>query len=603
MSVETQQKNRAGSLTTDITSFMNWNTKNHLLSLIPYIRKYRSQVALGALMVLLTNIAAVTSPWILRTAIDELYIKIDRDILLYFSLFIIGVSLIEGGFRFLMRRILIGVSRKIEYDLRNDLFAHLQSLSPSFYERNPTGDIMARSTNDLSAVRMVLGPGIMYSMNTLFTVILTTTILIRINTQLAILTLAPLLGVSLCVKYFGKQIHQRFERIQEEFSTLTTLAQENVAGIRVVKAYNQENAFIERFRAASDRYLNKSLSLVRVWGIFSPLLSFLLGLSSVGLLWYGGYQVIEGQITVGDFVAFIAYLAMLTWPTIALGWVINIFERGSASMGRINKIFNSHPEIRDEHTLPISILEGHIQVRNLTFSYNGNPILKEINFEVLPGQTLAIVGSTGSGKSTLVNLLCRLYRVPKGKIFIDTIDVNNIPLQTLRQGIGYVQQETFLFSEMVSDNIAFGQPKANPKAIENAARLSNIWPDITQFSNQMTTLVGERGITLSGGQKQRIAISRAILINPKILILDDALSAVDTRTEELILERLSKNTSPRTVILISHRISTIRSADLILVMDKGEIVERGSHRHLLTANGHYARLYEKQRLKAELGVK
>ena len=581
---------------------MNWNTKNHLLSLIPYIRKYRSQVALGALMVLLTNIAAVTSPWILRTAIDELYIKFDRNVLLYFSLFIIGVSLIEGGFRFFMRHILIGVSRKIEYDLRNDLFAHLQSLSPSFYERNPTGDIMARATNDLSAVRMVLGPGIMYSMNTLFTAILTTTILIRIDTQLAILTLAPLLGVSLCVKYFGKQIHQRFEKIQEEFSTLTTLAQENVAGIRVVKAYNQENAFIERFRAASDRYLNKSLSLVRVWGIFSPLLSFLLGLSSVGLLWYGGYQVIEGQITVGDFVAFIAYLAMLTWPTIALGWVINIFERGSASMGRINKIFHSHPEIWDENTLPISVLEGHIQVRNLTFSYNDSPVLKEINFEVLPGQTLAIVGSTGSGKSTLVNLLCRLYRVPHGKIFFDTTDVNNIPLQTLRQGIGYVQQETFLFSEMVSDNIAFGQPKANPKAIENAARLSNIWPDITQFSNQMTTLVGERGITLSGGQKQRIAISRAILINPKILILDDALSSVDTHTEELILERLSKNTSSRTVILISHRISTIRSADLILVMDNGEIVERGSHRHLLAANGHYSRLYEKQRLKEELEV-
>ncbi|MDA2930323.1 ABC transporter ATP-binding protein/permease [Acidobacteria bacterium AH-259-O06] len=576
--------------------------KQHLLSLIPYLRKYKRPIVIGALMVLLTNIAAVISPWILRNAIDHLYVEISRDILLYYSVLIIAVSLVEGLFRFLMRRILIGVSRNIEYDLRNDLFAHLQSLSPTFYQRSTTGDIMSRATNDLSAVRMVLGPGIMYSINTLFIALLTIGILVRIDARLAILTLTPLLVVSYCVKYFGKQIHQRFEKIQEQFAAITTLAQENVSGIRVVKAYNQEKAFVLRFQQANDVYLSRSLSLIRIWGMFSPLLSFLLGLSSVGLLWYGGHQVIEGSITLGDFVAFMAYLAMLTWPTIALGWVINIFERGSASMGRINQILHSQPEIRDERPLPVSELRGNVQVNNLTFSYNGVAVLKNIDFEVRSGHTLAIVGNTGSGKSTLVNLLCRLYRVPRASIFIDGIDINDIPLQSLRKSIGYVPQETFLFSEKIGENIAFGKPDADFRSIEEASKISNVWPDIQDFPRKFETFVGERGVTLSGGQKQRIAISRALLINPRILILDDALSSVDTHTEEKILKRLSREISDRTVILISHRISTIKMADQILVMENGEIVERGTHEDLLNAEGHYANLYEKQLLKEELGV-
>ncbi|MFQ5930393.1 MAG: ABC transporter ATP-binding protein [Acidobacteriota bacterium] len=576
--------------------------KQHLLSLIPYLKKYKRPIVIGALMVLLTNIAAVILPWILRNAIDHLYVEISRDILLYYSVFIIAVSLVEGLFRFLMRRILIGVSRNIEYDLRNDLFAHLQSLSPTFYQRSATGDIMSRATNDLSAVRMVLGPGIMYSMNTLFTALLTIGILVSIDAGLAILTLIPLLVVSYCVKYFGKQIHQRFEKIQEQFAAITTLAQENVSGIRVVKAYNQEKAFVLRFQQANDVYLSKSLSLIRIWGMFSPLLAFLLGLSSVGLLWYGGRQVIQGSITVGDFVAFMAYLAMLTWPTIALGWVINIFERGSASMGRINQILHCQPEIRDECPLPVSELRGNVQVKNLTFSYNGVAALKKIDFEVRSGHTLAIVGSTGSGKSTLVNLLCRLYPVPRASIFIDGIDINDIPLQSLRKSIGYVPQETFLFSEKIGENIAFGKLDADFKLIEEASKISNVWPDIQDFPRKFETFVGERGVTLSGGQKQRIAISRALLINPRILILDDALSSVDTHTEEQILERLSREISDRTVILISHRISTIKMADQILVMENGEIVERGTHEDLLAAEGHYANLYEKQLLKEELGV-
>jgi len=573
-----------------------------LLPLIPYLKKYRARIIIGATMVLLTNIVAVVSPWILRNAIDRLYLEISRDILLYYAVLLIAASVVEGVFRFLMRRFLISVSRNIEYDLRNNLFAHLQSLSPSFYQRNPTGDIMSRATNDLSAVRMVLGPGIMYSINTVFTAVLTISILVIINLPLAILTLLPLLAVSICVKYFGKQIHQRFEKIQEQFAVLTTLAQENVSGIRVVKAYNQEEAFIGRFQEANEEYVDRSLSLVKVWGIFNPLLTFLLGLSSVGLLWYGGRQVIQGSITVGDFVAFMAYLSMLTWPTIALGWVINIFERGSASMGRINEIFQSRPEIRDEHPTPLSKLEGNIRVSHLTFAYNGVPVLKNLTFKIPSGQTLAIVGRTGSGKSTLVNLLCRLYRVPKAGIFIDDNDINDIPLETLRTHIGYVPQETFLFSETVHQNIAFGKPDSSLQSIQESARISNIWPDIQEFPRKFETFVGERGITLSGGQRQRIAISRALLVNPRILILDDALSSVDTDTEERILQELSGEFSNRTVILISHRISTVRMADQILVLDKGEIVERGTHDDLLEAEGHYATLYERQLLKEELGV-
>lgn len=576
--------------------------EQHLLTLVPYLRKYRSRVIVGAIMVLLTNIFAVISPWILLNAIDELYLEISRDILLFYGVLLIAVSVVEGAFRFLMRRILIGVSRNIEYDLRNDLFAHLQSLSPSFYQHNPTGDIMSRATNDLSAVRMVLGPGIMYSINTLFTAVLTITILVTINVRLAILTLLPLFAVSVCVKYFGKQIHKRFERIQEQFAVLTTLAQENVSGIRVVKAYNQEQAFVGRFQAANEDYVEKSLSLVRVWGVFNPLLTFLLGLSTVGLLWYGGRQVIQGSITVGEFVAFMAYVSMLTWPTIALGWVINIFERGSASMGRLNEIFHSRPEIRDEHPTALSTLEGNIRFDHLTFSYNGKPALRDLNFEIRAGQTLAIVGRTGSGKSTLVNLLCRLYRVPAGGIFIDGNDINDIPLQTLRTHIGYVPQETFLFSETVGQNIAFGRPEAGSRSIQESAKISNIWPDIQDFPRRFETFVGERGITLSGGQKQRIAISRALLVNPRILILDDALSSVDTATEEQILQGLSGEFSNRTVILISHRISTVKMANQILVLEKGEIVERGTHDDLLEKGGPYATLHERQLLQEELGV-
>ncbi len=580
--------------------------KHPLLYLLPYLGKYRSRMIMGSLMIIATVAAATCSPWVLKYVVDGLRHGIDKQKLLLYAALILGISLVEGFFRFWMRQILIGVSRLVEYDLRNDFLSHVQKMSLSFLQTRSTGDIMSRATNDLNAVRSVLGPGIMYSLNTITLVIILTTILLRLNWELTILAYIPLALVSVTVKKVGRQIHDRFENIQEQFSNLSTKAQENLSGIRVVKAFAREESEIEDFRKLNVEYVRRNVSLIRLWGIYYPLMTALIGMSSVALLWFGGRQVIRGTLTLGEFVAFMGYLSMLTWPTIAIGWVMNIFQRGAASMGRMLDIMEAPPAIHDEPgALAPEEICGSLELRNLTFQYpNGKrPVLHNISVTVPAGTTLAIVGHTGSGKSTLVNLITRLFDPPPGTVFIDNKDVHQWPLADLRKNIGYVPQETFLFSDTIRENIAFGNdiPKTDEE-VDWAARVSQIADDIGTFSNGIGTYVGERGITLSGGQKQRVAISRAVLLLPKVLIFDDSLSNVDTYTEERILGELAKVMNNRTTILVSHRISTIKSAHQIVVLKEGRIVERGTHDSLMELQGVYADLYSKQLLEEELAV-
>jgi ATP-binding cassette, subfamily B, multidrug efflux pump len=580
--------------------------KYPLASLIPYLRIYRYRLALGFLMVICTVVASMLSPWVLKYVVDDLTKGIAAEKLPYYASLILGIAVVEGFFRFWMRRILIGVSRFVEYDLRNDFLAHVQNMSLSFLQTRSTGDIMSRATNDLNAVRSVLGPGIMYSMNTITQVIIVTTILLKLNWKLTVLTYISLALASLTVKKFGGQIHDRFEEIQEQFSNLSTKAQENISGIRVVKAFAREESEINEFSRINLDYVQRNVSLIRLWGIFYPLMTALIGMSSVALLWFGGRQVIQGNLTLGEFVAFMGYLAMLTWPTIAVGWVINIFQRGTASMGRMLEIMEARPDIQDDPgaCMPAQV-QGALEFRNLTFQYPSaqNPVLHNINMSVPAGATLAIVGHTGSGKSTLVNLIPRLFDPPPSTVFVDGQDVRLWPLSELRQSIGYVPQETFLFSETIRENIAFGSHSGmKDPEVEWAARVSQIAQDIEGFSHKMETYVGERGITLSGGQKQRVAISRAVATLPKILIFDDSLSNVDTYTEERILAELTKIMQDRTTILVSHRISTVKAAHMIIVLKEGEMVEHGNHGSLMELQGVYAELYRKQLLEEELAI-
>lgn len=577
-----------------------------LAYLLPYLGRYRLKIALGFLMILLTVIAGLFSPWILKFVIDDLQSAIALDKLPLYAALIIGISFLEGFFRFWMRKILIGMSRNIEYDLRNDFFSHVQLMSLSFLQSRSTGDIMSRATNDLSAVRFVLGPGIMYSMNTIVLTIIGTSILLRLSWQLTLIAYIPLILVSGIVKYFGRRIHDHFETIQEQFSSLSTRTQENLAGIRVVKSFAREESEVGAFEKLNREYVRRNILLIRLSAMFYPLMTAIIGVSSVIVLWFGGWQVIQKHLTLGELVAFMGYLAMLTWPTIATGRVINIFQRGSASMRRILEIMNTPPQISSSPaaTAPLNA-RGAIEFRDLTFQYPGtkNPVLHNINLTVPPGTTLAIVGHTGSGKSSLVNLIPRLFDPPSGTVKVDGKDVRDWPLSELRKCIGYVPQETFLFSETIQENIAFGSVAGmTDLELDWAADISQISGDIETFSKKMQTYVGERGITLSGGQKQRIAISRAVAIRPRILIFDDSLSNVDTYTEERILEELSKIMKDRTTVLVSHRISTIKNADQIVVLKNGAVEEKGTHNSLMEQDGIYAALYRKQLLEEELKI-
>jgi ATP-binding cassette subfamily B protein len=580
-----------------------------LRPLFPYLRKYRGSYFIGTICVFVNNGVWILFPLVLRHAIDGLQAGVTREKLLTYSLELMGVAAIKGIFQFLTRWIVIGISREIEFDLRNDLFRHLESLSYSYYQRTRTGDIMARATNDLNAVRMLLGPAIMYSANTIVFTAGALAFMLSISPRLTFYAFLPLPLVSITVQYFGKQIHERFEKIQAMFSEISARAQENFSGARVIRAYVQEEAEIAAFETSNREYINRSLKLVRLMGMLWPTLETMLGLAIVLVLWLGGREVLLGRMTVGGFVAFNTYMVQLTWPVIALGWVINIFQRGTASMGRINEILVEQPEIQDEPEVKsraagespaTTQVRGEIEFRGLNFAYNGVPVLHDINLRIPAGSSLAIVGPTGSGKTTLVSLIPRIYDAAPGTVRIDGQPVREFSLEPLRRQIGFVPQETFLFSETVRENIAFGKEDATDEEVSAAAEAANIAQDIEEFPEKYRTLVGERGITLSGGQKQRTAIARAIIRNPRILILDDALSSVDTHTEDKILNHLREVMQNRTTIFISHRVSTVRNADKIAVLHGGRIVELGTHDELLARNGYYSDLYNKQLLEEEL---
>jgi ATP-binding cassette subfamily B protein len=555
----------------------------------------------GAVCVLLNNGTYILFPQVIQRAVDGLNHGIDWHKLLLYSLLLVAVVLIKGVFQFLTRWIIIGISRDIEFDLRNDLFRHLESLSYSFYQRTRTGDIMAKATNDLNAVRMLLGPAIMYTANTIVFTLGALAFMLKISPRLTLYAFLPLPAISIVIQYFGRRIHERFERIQAMFSDISARAQENFSGARVVRAYVQEEAEIAAFEEANQEYIRRSLKLVRLMGMLWPTLETTLGLAVVLVLWLGGREVLLGRISVGKFVAFNTYMVQLTWPIIALGWVINIFQRGTASMGRINELLIEKPEIIDTPTLdaPQQIV-GDIEFRHLSYSYNGAPVLHDINLRIPAGSSLAIVGPTGSGKTTLVNLIPRVYDAARGSVLIDGRAIQDYPVETLRRNIGFVPQETFLFSDTIRENIAFGTDQVTDEEIKNAAQGANIAADIESFPEQYRTIVGERGLTLSGGQKQRTAIARAIIRDPRILILDDALSSVDTHTEDKILNHLREVMLGRTTIFISHRVSTVRNADQIAVLHGGRLVELGTHDELIAHNGYYTDLYNKQLLEEEL---
>jgi len=578
-----------------------------LRPLVPYLKKYRLSYFAGTICVFLNNGIWILFPQVIRRAVDGLHAGVTREKLLTYSLLLLAVAGTKAIFQFLTRWVVIGVSREIEFDLRNDLFQHLESLSFPYYQRTRTGDIMARATNDLNAVRMLLGPAIMYSANTIVFTAGALVFMLSISPHLTLYAFLPLPVVSITVQYFGRRIHERFERIQAMFSDISARVQENFSGARVIRAYVQEQAEIESFERSNEEYIARSLKLVRLMGMLWPTLETMLGLAIVLVLWLGGREVLQGRMTVGSFVAFNTYMVQLTWPVIALGWVINIFQRGTASMLRINEILVEKAEIQDSPEVlaannghGTAEIQGDIEFRNLNFSYGENQVLHDINLRIPSGSSLAIVGPTGSGKTTLVNLIPRIYDAAPGSVLVDGKPVRGYPLATLRQNIGFVPQETFLFSETVRENIAFGVVNASDDQIRQAAEAANIAVDIESFPDKYQTMVGERGITLSGGQKQRTAIARALIRNPRILILDDALSSVDTQTEDKILNHLREVMQGWTTIFISHRVSTVRNADRIAVLHGGRIVEFGTHEELLALNGYYTDLYNKQLLEEEL---
>ncbi|OGU66947.1 MAG: ABC transporter [Ignavibacteria bacterium RBG_16_36_9] len=576
----------------------------NLYTLKKYFARYKNKLLWGFIFIILSNIGTVFVPMLMKDSIDALQHNATASILLQYGLMIVGASLFAGIFRFMIRQTIIVVSREIEFDLRGDFWKHIQLLPLRYFQNTSTGNIMAHATNDINAVRMFIGPAVMYSIDTSVRLIMVLILMLSLNTTLTIYALLPLPLLSILVYKVGKLIHSKFTTIQEKFAQLTTLAQENFSGIRVIKSYVREESEMKRYAEHSQDYLKKNMNLVRTQALIMPILFLITGLSIIIVIWLGGTKVINGELTLGEITAFIVYLGILIWPMIAFGWVINIIQQAEASMKRLNKIFAEPYEINETEKTNYLVkdVKGNIEFKNVSFRYNEHSpyILKNIKLKIPAGSTLAIMGYTGSGKTSLINLIPRLYDCTEGEILIDGINVKEMPLDVLRTNIGVVQQESFLFSDTILNNISYGRREINPSLVDRVTEIAQFDKDVQEFPLKYETIVGERGITFSGGQKQRACLARALAIDPKILILDDSFSAVDTSTEEEILKNLKNFMRERTSIMISHRISTVKDADKIIVLSESKIAEEGTHEQLIAKGGIYADLHYKQLLEQEL---